>query len=71
MKRGIQIMSYPNTLLGYFKTGISKAGESTKYFNRDFLAIYLAEYKESKNNIPENVYEKQIEISFFINCMID
>lgn len=39
---------YGNTLLGYFKSGLDRAGESTKYFNRDFLGIYLHEYAESK-----------------------
>ena len=41
-------MRYPNTLLGFFKSGLAKAGESTKYFNRDFLGTYLHEYAGSK-----------------------
>lgn len=40
-------MAYGNTLLGYFKTGLVRQGEKTKYFNRDFLNTYLKEYKES------------------------
>lgn len=56
--------TYPNTLLGYFKTAIAKQGESTKYFNRDFLAIYLSEYKESKKNGIAN-YPKTKETRFY------
>jgi len=52
-----QMKKYPNTLLGYFKAGLAREGESTKYFNRDFLAVYLREYAESKKagraNYPE------------------
>ena len=56
--------TYPNTLLGYFKTAIAKQGESTKYFNRDFLAIYLHEYAESKKNGIAN-YPKTKETKFY------
>lgn len=57
-------MNYPNTLLGYFKSAIAKQGESTKYFNRDFLNTYLTEYKESKKNGIAN-YPKTKETRFY------
>ena len=56
--------TYPNTLLGYFKSAIVKQGESTKYFNRDFLNTYLTEYKESKKNGIAN-YPKTKETRFY------
>ena len=55
---------YPNTLLGYFKNGLANAGESTKYLNRDFLAIYITEYKDSHKNGIAN-YPKTKETDFY------
>lgn len=37
-----------NTLLGFFKDGLTRQGENTKYFNRDFLAKYITENNEHK-----------------------
>jgi hypothetical protein len=56
--------NYPNTLLGYFKNAIAKQGKSTKYFNRDFLAVYLEEYKQSKKQGFAS-YPKTKETKFY------
>ena len=44
---------FPNTLLGYFKNDLwnHKNVASLKYFNRDFLAAYIAAYNQRKKNI--------------------
>ena len=57
-------MAYPNTLLGYYKTGLVKQGEKTKHFNRDFLATYLHEYAESKKNHRAN-YPETMKTRFY------
>lgn len=48
-----------STLLGYFKYHITEAGESVKYFNRDFLNTYIREYREShrigRANYPDTM----------------
>lgn len=51
--------NYPNTLLGYFKAALASRGESTKYLNRDFLAVYFAEYRESMKNNRASYPETQ------------
>ena len=55
---------YPNTLLGYFKSGLARQGESTKYLNREFLAIFITEYNESHKNGKAN-YPKTKQTDFY------
>lgn len=45
-----------NTLLSYFKDNLKAQGESTKYLNRDFLAVYVHAYNERKKNIESGIY---------------
>lgn len=49
-----------NTLLGYFKDALKKQNESTKYFNRDFLAKFIHAYNTAvaneKNGIDTRYY---------------
>ena len=55
---------YPTTLLGYFKEQLEKRGESTKYLNREFLAVYITERNESHKNGIAN-YPKTKETKFY------
>lgn len=45
-----------NTLLSYFKDNLKSQGESTKYLNRDFLAVFVHAYNERKKNIESGIY---------------
>lgn len=56
--------NYGNTLLGYFKSGLDRQHCSIKYFNREFLAIFITEYNESKKNGVAN-YEKTKTTRFY------
>ena len=38
---------FPNTLLGYFKSGLARQHCSARYFNRAFLAVFITEYNAS------------------------
>lgn len=53
-----------NTLLGYFKDGLVKQHCTTKYFNRNFLGVYIAEYNESHKSGVAN-YEKTKATDFY------
>ena len=57
--------SYPNTLLGYFKSGLDRQHCSIKYFNRAFLAVFITEYNDSKKNGVAS-YEKTKTTDFYI-----
>lgn len=48
-----------NTLLGYFKTAISNKCSSTKYFNRQFLAVFISEYNAAKRTGINDFTETQ------------
>ena len=56
--------NYGNTLLGYFKSGLDRNHCSIKYFNREFLAIFISEYNDSKKNGVAN-YEKTKTTRFY------
>ena len=56
--------NYGNTLLGYFKSGLDRQHCSIKYFNREFLAIFITEYNESKKSGIAN-YEKTKTTRFY------
>ena len=56
--------NYGNTLLGYFKSGLDLQHCSIKYFNREFLAIFITEYNESKKSGIAN-YEKTKTTRFY------
>ena len=57
-------MTYPNTLLGYFKNSLSKQCSSIKYFNRDFLGRYIAAYNEShKSGVAD--YSRIYDTDFY------
>lgn len=56
--------SYPNTLLGFFKAGLDRAGQSTKFFNRDFLGAFLHEYAESQKSGIAN-YTETMKTRFY------
>lgn len=53
-----------NTLLGYFKDGLRAHGESSKYLTREFLGIFITEYKESHKTGVAN-YEKTKTTKFY------
>lgn len=66
-----------NTLLGYFKEGLIKEGCKTTYFNRDFLARYIAAYNERGRNLeqgiindvftPDYEYNRVMETKFYLH----
>lgn len=60
----MQNKKYPNTLLGYFKNALVSRGESTKYLNRDFLAVFITEYNDSHKNGTAN-YPKTKQTDFY------
>lgn len=55
---------YGNTLLGYFKSNLANQHCSTKYLNREFLAIFITEYNESVKNDCAN-YPKTKMTKFY------
>ena len=60
----MQKKKYPNTLLGYFKNALAERGESTKYLNRAFLAVFITEYNDSHKNGAAN-YPKTKQTDFY------
>lgn len=55
---------YSNTLLGYFKNGLTKGHYSTKYLNRDFLNTFISEYNASMDAGIAN-YPRTKETKFY------
>ena len=53
-----------NTLLSYYKDALKRRGASPKYLNRDFLAVFLAEYKASCA-AGRACYEKTMQTKFY------
>lgn len=54
-----------NTLLGYFKDALARRGvSSTKYLNREFLAIYIAERNES-HKLGYAHYPRTVQTKFY------
>ena len=54
----------PGTLLSYLKSQLLKQRESAKYFNRDFLARFVACYNDSKRTGTAN-YSRVFETDFY------
>ena len=55
---------YPNTLLGYFKNGLTKEKQSVKHFNRAFLNTFIQEYNASMDAGIAN-YPRTKETDFY------
>ena len=45
-----------SSLLSYFRDNLKTQGESPKYLNREFLAVFIHAYNERKRNIESGIY---------------
>lgn len=53
-----------NTLLDYFKTAVGNRCSSTKYLNRQFLAVFISEYNAAKRT-GNNDFSQTAKTDFY------